>query len=125
MNKSELKPLEHILITRSRQVYWYVGEALNTQKECKSLYTYVDCNLDTWDDNLISIRDGSVYISEKEPRLHDIIYVYEVTDMDSLFKLFRTIDYIKYPDYFNKRYFGKDWCKLLYERIDGGLEDVS
>ena len=129
MNKSELIPFKHILISREGQVYWYIDEnTIASQNHNDEYNKYNMICLSTgcdrifdryWQENLVAKRDEWEGLYE-EPRKKDIIYVYEITDHYDFFYIARKIKFSKLTDY--KNYIGRSCLKLVYERIDGMME---
>lgn len=129
MRREDLVPFKHILVSREGQLYLYIDSdkvLSSTQKneyKWDMIALYTDINRlfdDYWQDDLIAKRDGWAS-SYEEPRKKDIIYVYEVTDHYKLFEMLRKVRFIK--PYHLTKYFNTPCAKLVYERIDGIMED--
>jgi hypothetical protein len=56
----------------------------------------------------------------EEPRKHDILYIYEITDMEEWISVLRDHEFVKFHDI---RAFTHDaYCKLVYELVDRVIE---
>lgn len=122
--KKDLIPMKHLLISRDRQVYWYIGNSMNPQYNVIGCGTAVDRILDdTWDENLIAFRDGR--LCYEEPRELDIIYIYEITDFNLWLETFHKEPYTKFNVHINVPFAFYPFVKQIYERIDNELEEFD
>lgn len=123
--KKDLIPMKHLLISRDRQVYWYIGDSTNPQYNVIACGTAVDRDLDnTWDENLIAIRHDSM-LGYEEPRKLDIIYIYEITNFNLWLEIFHKEPYIKFNVHINVPFAFYPFVKQIYERIDNELEELD
>ena len=117
----KLLPMKHLLVTRDRKIYWYIGDVLNTKNNLIGCGTSTNVNIkNIWDDKLLGLRDKNknTYIFG-EPRGYDVIYIYEILDMEKWLDIFHKI---KYVELIHLDGYTKEYTKLVYERIDGELE---
>ena len=139
MKKSDLVAYKHVLVSRSGDVYWYVGDKFCPQKtsfdgKCKKkkpisfLCLSPNCDFSNSDefllDSLLANRDGYWSgIAWGEPRKYDIIFVAEILNN------YEWLNYIREHRYLNKnlnslnRWTNTKILKLVYERIDSEMED--
>lgn len=121
MKKKDLT-IEHLLVTRNRQVYWHVGDKLGTKNNVIGCTSSTNKKLDEiWDENLLTYRDDRCPCYE-EPRYLDVIYIYKIIDMEQWFEIFHENDYIDFEEHLQDDYTYKPFVKQIYERIDGELE---
>lgn len=121
MNKKDLIPFKHILVTREYDVLLYVDSNLYSKKtNLISVISGVSYNLDEYDDNFVSIEERTFY---HNPRKDDIMFIYSIKDFS---KLIRNIDSqnFSYEDDETLSYL-EDFATLEYERIDGICKDKS
>ena len=121
MKKKELIPMRHLLITRNREVYWYIGDEMNPYKNVICCGTSTDVKDKIWDNDLLADRKGNLS-SYEEPRNFDVIYVYEITNANMWFKIFHEIQFIEFEKHIRRNYANVPFVKKVYERIDGELE---
>ena len=128
MRREDLIPFKHILVSREGQLYLYIdGDKVlsSTQKDeykWNMIALHTDINRlfdDYWQDDLVAKRDGWASAYE-EPRKKDIIYVYEVIDHYKLFEILRKVRFLE--PYHLTKYSHTPCAKLVYERIDGIME---
>lgn len=130
MNKEDLIPFKHVLISRDGTVYWYIDENIIKSQNHKSvkfdkhnmLCLSAGCDRifdDYWQKDLLAKREGWSSLYE-EPRKNDIIYVYEITDHYDFFEIVRKVPFVEFKEF--KDYLGRPCVKLIYERIDGVME---
>lgn len=105
MNKSELIPFKHILISREGQVYWYIDENTIASQNHNAEYNKP---------NMICLSTGCDRIFDRYWQEN------EITDHYDFFYIARKIEFSKLTDY--KNYVGRSCLKLVYERIDGMME---
>lgn len=117
-------PMKHLLVTRDGEIYWYVGDGLNTKDESNEKIDLIACGTDIncllsngWTNNLLAKRDGYWDIIAENARDKDIIYIYEITDMTQWLSIFHEYKFIK-PVMLKKGFTWKPYVKLVYELID-------
>lgn len=127
MNKNDLTPMKHILVTRNKGVYWYLDKSYFGNNNIKCLTSTGNINLEQWTDDLLFNRNEWCY--QCFHRDFDVILIYEIIDAHSWLNILTKklndgfIDvkqFIAEQDYFGKN---KPYLKLVYERIDGCFED--
>lgn len=121
----DIIPMKHILIARDGSIYWYVGNLLqkyynetNRYNDLISCETDINRNLLTgWDNKLLAKRDGYWEGFAEFPREKDIIFIYEIINMEEWLEIFHKYEYIK-PFMFKKNFTNTKYVKLVYELID-------
>lgn len=122
--KKDLTPMKHLLISRDKQVYWYIGNSLNPRYDVIACDTAINRNLDeTWDINLLALRHGLPRY--EEPRKLDIIYIYEITNLNEWLDIFHKEPFIKFDTHIREPYSFYPFVKQIYERIDNELEEFN
>ena len=117
----KLKPLKHLLVTREKLVYWYVGDDfLESENNLIGCWCATNKKFEEyWDENFLAKRDSWSRLME-EPRKHDILYIYEITDMEEWISVLQDHQFVKFHDI---RAFTHDaYCKLVYELVDRVIE---
>ena len=119
----KLIPLKHLLVARDKSIYWYVGEVLGTETYGKvadmiGCGSCINQNLNQmWDEKLLAKRD----VWYGEPRINDIIYVFEITDMTKWLDIFHKNSFVSYN--MLQGYSNKEYTKLVYELVDRVFEE--
>lgn len=138
MKKSDLIAYKHVLVTRSGDVYWYVGDEFCPQEtsfdgKCKKnkptsfLCLSPNMGFSNSDEflleNLLANRGGYWSgIAWGEPRKYDIIFVAEILNNYEWLKYIRSHNYLTKEISSINRWTSKKILKLVWERIDSELE---
>lgn len=120
MKKCDLIKGKHLLVSRSKHVYFYIDS--NDGRDMMCLSPNIDAKPELWDDNLLCVRESCAFYNE--PRDFDIIYIYEITDTKLFIKRILGENFICYDTLRDGvNYFGshKQYIKQIYEMIDSGM----
>ena len=125
MNKTiNITPLKNLFITRDGNVYWYVGDKLNTINDSNEKIDLIACRTDLnnslsvgWTNGLFAKRDGYWDIFAEEARDKDIIFIYEIIDMTKWLNIFHKYNFIT-PDMIRNGFTRTPYTELIYERVE-------